>query len=874
MNPVTARDRPRQDGPETFLAGVLPAQTLYNTVCADPSAPLSIAVVGPGGSGKSALLAALREAYLAAAVTVVGMDAVQPGIEPPSGSAVLVEDAHQLDGRDLDRLYRFALATDARIVVAYRPWPRKPELDALEDTLSRRQPPVLLGRLNRRGTQIRCAALLGQVPPAAMIDLVCEQTGGSPMLIDRLVTSLRLDGRFDGDSAKLPQDVIDRVRYDLDRLPRPLRALLLAVALGAAADPEILASVLSVDPSAIVDLWSMAQSQGLLHGEGQLIPIVRHALLAGAAPGAKRVIQRLVLQAHLERGRPTLDLAQHLLTAGARGDDLAAVFEAAGDAALAGSAPGISTGPSAAEHAAQLYAQAVSTGGDPVLLAPRRAQAAALAGDLNAALRLADQALSDPDCPDLARAGNVAGAVLAQRGLLARSAEVYRWVGTARMASAAPLAALALLGIGSLTDARELLAAPGGDRPPTLVAGAESLMARGVLESITDPPTSAPTTALSTLTRAAALLEPGGSAALLPDTPAALAAVVALHCGELDVAVSVLERALASAAGGLFARDRHHLLLAWTAMIRGDAALARRWLDHIGSGSAALEPREGLFAAALAVGLTRRESDIPALQAAWVAAREAIVRYPVDLFTLLPLGELAIAAARLREFDRVAPHLEQARILLERLGDPPLWSAPLHWCGLHAAILREQPAAAEPHAVALVLAAKTSHYAAALAAAGRAWMQVLSGDFDASEVESAARGLQSIGLAHDGSRLAGQAAIRTTDRKVMVSLLGCARALQASGPSGPSPSMGCAGDDLPEPQSAARSAAAPMLSDREREVAELILTGLTYRQIGQRLFISAKTVEHHVARIRQRLDVTSRDELFAQLRILVGATGS
>jgi DNA-binding CsgD family transcriptional regulator len=61
-----------------------------------------------------------------------------------------------------------------------------------------------------------------------------------------------------------------------------------------------------------------------------------------------------------------------------------------------------------------------------------------------------------------------------------------------------------------------------------------------------------------------------------------------------------------------------------------------------------------------------------------------------------------------------------------------------------------------------------------------------------------------------------------------------------------------------------------MLSDREREVAELILTGLTYRQIGERLFISAKTVEHHVARMRQRLDVTSRDELFAQLRMFVG----
>jgi DNA-binding CsgD family transcriptional regulator len=60
------------------------------------------------------------------------------------------------------------------------------------------------------------------------------------------------------------------------------------------------------------------------------------------------------------------------------------------------------------------------------------------------------------------------------------------------------------------------------------------------------------------------------------------------------------------------------------------------------------------------------------------------------------------------------------------------------------------------------------------------------------------------------------------------------------------------------------------LSDREREVAQLVLEGLTYRQIGERLFISAKTVEHHVARMRQRLGSGSRGELFAHLRQIVG----
>jgi DNA-binding CsgD family transcriptional regulator len=58
------------------------------------------------------------------------------------------------------------------------------------------------------------------------------------------------------------------------------------------------------------------------------------------------------------------------------------------------------------------------------------------------------------------------------------------------------------------------------------------------------------------------------------------------------------------------------------------------------------------------------------------------------------------------------------------------------------------------------------------------------------------------------------------------------------------------------------------LSDRELEVAELVVAGLTYKEIGERLFISAKTVEHHVARMRQRLGSSSRSELMAHLRMI------
>jgi DNA-binding CsgD family transcriptional regulator len=61
------------------------------------------------------------------------------------------------------------------------------------------------------------------------------------------------------------------------------------------------------------------------------------------------------------------------------------------------------------------------------------------------------------------------------------------------------------------------------------------------------------------------------------------------------------------------------------------------------------------------------------------------------------------------------------------------------------------------------------------------------------------------------------------------------------------------------------------LSAREQEIARRVLTGLTYKEIGAQLFISAKTVEHHMARIRRRLGAQSRRELFGQLRAMLAA---
>jgi DNA-binding CsgD family transcriptional regulator len=92
---------------------------------------------------------------------------------------------------------------------------------------------------------------------------------------------------------------------------------------------------------------------------------------------------------------------------------------------------------------------------------------------------------------------------------------------------------------------------------------------------------------------------------------------------------------------------------------------------------------------------------------------------------------------------------------------------------------------------------------------------------------------------------------------VMLALLGCARALQGKPP-------------RPRAVPETADSDADLLSEREKEVAELVLAGLTYKQVGKRLFISAKTVEHHIGRIKQRLGCANREELLSRLRELLG----
>lgn len=57
----------------------------------------------------------------------------------------------------------------------------------------------------------------------------------------------------------------------------------------------------------------------------------------------------------------------------------------------------------------------------------------------------------------------------------------------------------------------------------------------------------------------------------------------------------------------------------------------------------------------------------------------------------------------------------------------------------------------------------------------------------------------------------------------------------------------------------------PLLTNREREVFELLVQDKTTREIAQQLFISEKTVRNHISNVMQKLNVKGRSQAVVEL---------
>ncbi|MCU1516916.1 MAG: helix-turn-helix transcriptional regulator [Pseudarthrobacter sp.] len=669
-----------------------------------------------------------------------------------------------------------------------------------------------------------------------------------------------LDGRDAGPLTPLtPQFLAQQLRGEL----AAVRQLLLALSVGFTLPgplPAELARVLDGGGKDKLDaLVERAESSGLLLPDGTVVGTARHILLAQTPAAVVHALQRELVECFAAEGRPLGSLARELARSGLADPRVAAELEAAADKALERE-PAL---------AAELYGEALLAGADELGTAARRARAAAALGDLDAAGRIIDGLLVSPDPPDLRLAADVAAGVWAQRGMLARSADVYTWLGPARVGPSAPLAAVAMIGCGNRAAAEAMF--PSGSAPasPTLLAVAQAQTGKGIVESLSDDPHQG----LPVLIHASDMLNASGATLPLPDTPGALAAVLALHSGEPHVAETIVRAAVAAGQGGDAAKPRLFLLQAWSAMQQDNPDEARLAINEAAKANPwPFVPRDEFLCAALEVGLARRSGEVHGLVRAWERAREAMLHTSVDLYSLLPWGELMIAAARLRETRRVSHYLDEAWKLLGQLGGPPLWAVPLHWAAVQAALLNESPADLAPHALALARAAEHNHLAMVLAAAGKAWVSVLAGKVRVADVEAAARGLNAVGMPWEGARLAGHAAGRADERKDMIRLLACARDLHPQGspadPGSPGPAEVHA---VPADTGSMVQPDGSVLSEREKEVARLVLEGKTYREIGEAIYISPRTAEHHIARMRRRLGAENRSDLLVRLRLALGS---
>ncbi len=773
------------------------------------------------------------------------------------GAALVVDEAQWLDPGSLRVVVALAeRAADRgqRLVVAHRPAPGHTDLAALDAVLGRSQPLVALGPLDEAEVGELAAIVLGAAVDDQLVDVVHDQTDGMPALVRLLLAEWVAAGAVAAGRLTAPlgppgPSLVAAIRAEVDQLPAEARTVLAALSAGADLDDELVGAITEIPPDRLGDAVDALHAAGLVApGTGDAVPLVAAAVAEMTPVADRRRFHARLAAALAARGAPATRTGEHLAAAGAQGPGVAAAYVAAGDATLE----------EAPELAAAWYERAIAAGASTPAIAARRAEAAALAGDAVTALRLADAVMADPAADDRRRALAVVAALLPARGFWRRSSRAYAELATGatgegatdRNAASWPLlATIGAVATGQVPD--EGKAGTGADPDADPAGGLEVEALRLTCGALVASLRRDGARLLPDMLEAAELLESAHTSLVLPTSPHAVGATVALALSELATAEHLLARARDHEVGAAPLRAYHRLGLGWVAVRSGRWTVAQAALDEVAAVGAPLAPRELLVAAAIEAGLARRSGDLARLGDAWARAEGVLLRHPADLFSLEIVGELAIGAARLGLWERVAPKARELGDIVRSLGEPPLWLLPLRWIGLQVALATDDREATVRRAAEVEATPPVHPRLGALADAARTWVAILGGGADPEAVAAAARGLQGLGLTWEASRLTGQAAIRSADPMVTRSLLEQARDLKAA---------------LPASDSADAASAVGVLSEREQMVAQYIVDGLTHKEIGAQLYISPKTVEHHVAKIRQKLGATTRAEMLAALR--------
>src|SRR4029079_3810706 len=96
-----------------------------------------------------------------------------------------------------------------------------------------------------------------------------------------------------------------------------------------------------------------------------------------------------------------------------------------------------------------------------------------------------------------------------------------------------------------------------------------------------------------------------------------------------------------------------------------DGHLPAAAADAASTADATLHRRDALWAAALQTAVARRSGDSGAVQQHVYAAMDVLAENSMDVCSLLPLGDLWVPAARMRQVERLQHTLTEAFTLLE-----------------------------------------------------------------------------------------------------------------------------------------------------------------------------------------------------------------
>ncbi|MFD5213400.1 LuxR C-terminal-related transcriptional regulator [Microbacterium sp. NPDC058345] len=803
----------------------------------DERAPRA-ALVGTAGSGKSASLQHLHQMFRSRArdARLVRADTVDLE-DIPHEQVLLVDDLHLLPDTHLRHLSRRTEDPSASLIIARRPWPARPAVREIARRLEDHVPAIVLGHISRSDLLDHLARHELTLHDTCL-DHILGATRGIAWLVAAAVQHHDArDCAHDGAHTELDRSLAELIVHRLDMVDDDLRRAVEEACVAAPPDAHVVMG--SAD-----DAWVLqGYAQGLLLRGGDTAPIVRLAVRQSLP--ARRLVELFTrfprALEHREGLRPLRD-------------------PRVADALIAHADRLLSAQPA---RAAELYDASIECGADADAVSARRAYATWSAGDLDRATALVEETIATAPGVVDATTTAVSAAMWSARAMMTQADEVYRLV-PPRDATALANATIAAFGVGAVTPPA---APPPADRLPSPLGVSMALLRSGLETTVNGSENGE--ASLPLLVRSCEMYAGARHDEALCELPAVIAAIVALNLGRLATAQSVLDDAIAREHRGSWAARRLLLWRAWIAVQRAHPIEARDLLRRASATtSPALPVRDELLMHAVRVAIARRYEDASGLESAWREARGCLLRAEIDLYLLHPLTELISAATRVGDAARVETHLTRALEIVEALGDPPVWAAHMHWAGIQQGILLSRPDRLAPHAKALVAIAPRSRVAAMMAKAGRVWTDVLAGSVDADAIMGAAAGLATVGLMWDAARLAGHGAARTDDRRVAAQLLACARELHPNdGTRRPAPATD---EDV---QHATQAPPQEVLSEREIEVARLVLQGKTYAEIGQSIFISPRTAEHHIAHIRRRLGATSRSEVLARLRLLLGENG-